>query len=161
MSHSTAPAPAGGGSAKNKAPAVGIGLLVLFVLALILFVFSKACSGGDSKKSPPADKNHTEAGRSQAPAYNYNPPTTRAVERPYLPRTFDIPATGLRKWLEPGAALYPKLGAVRVQTPSGKSFVDSPGVDRDGGDEPVAGFYIFTAEPPGATRKIEIYNHWE
>ena len=86
-----------------------------------------------------------------------------AISRPKTSQTFDIPEGGLRIWLEEAPAIYPKLGVIKITTPSGRVIKDTPGIDTYApGAEPFepAGWYIFHADPPGSTRKVEIYNRW-
>jgi len=97
--------------------------------------------------------------RADAESARTHPQSFVPAERPWTSRTFDVPAEGLRLWLEPGSARYPKLGGVKTQTPSGRLYVDLPGVDHDGMNNP-AGWFTFLPDPPRSKRKIEIYNRW-
>lgn len=87
------------------------------------------------------------------------PSRTIPVKSPKTPRTLEIPEGGLRIWLEEAPAIYPKLGPIQVDTPSGRSYVDTPGIDHYPGYEP-AGFYTFRSNPEGEKRSVQIYNRW-
>lgn len=95
-----------------------------------------------------------------------NPPSARViipVVRPRVPRTLEIPQEGLRIWLEESPAIYPKLGVIIIETPSGRIIYDQPGMDTfRPGSEPYepAGFYTFRPDPPESIRRVEIYNRW-
>ncbi len=108
-------------------------------------------------------KQKAEVEKAKAAAYAAaHPPAQRIIvraQRPWTSQTFDVPAGGLRLWLESGSARYPKLGGVLTHTSSGRSYVDQPGVDHDGMNNP-AGWFTFLPDPPGSKRKIEIYNRW-
>lgn len=87
------------------------------------------------------------------------PVVVKVRERLRTAQTLEIPQEGLRVWLEEAPAIYPKLGSIRVRTPSGRSYTDTPGVDYYPGYES-AGWYTFHPQPSGAERKVQIYNRW-
>ena len=127
------------------------GVIVVIVLLITATMGKRGCN----KK---AEEKEAKAAAERASA----PPTrhTVAAERPWTSRTFDdIPEHGLRLWLEQGSARYPKLGGVKTITSSGVVYVDLPGVDNDGMNNP-AGWFTFFPDPPGSRRGIEIYNRW-
>lgn len=99
------------------------------------------------------------AGTPPSPPTPAPPAMVTPAERAKTPRTFDVPQEGLRVWLEGSPEIFPKLGGVRVETPSGRSYIDLPGVDLYPGYEP-PGIYTFRPDPPGSERKVQIYNRW-
>lgn len=79
--------------------------------------------------------------------------------RQFTSQTFQIPEECLRVDLQEGPNFYPKGGGIKIITPSGKSFVDLPGVERNQSYEK-PGTWTFCPEPKKSVRAIEIYNWW-
>jgi hypothetical protein len=134
-------------------------LLFILLIAGTVLLFSLAKSSAEKAE---VEKKTTETKRVAAIEYARAHTQTKNVvpaERPWTTRTFDVPDEGLRLYLYAGSARYPKLGGVLTHTSSGVSYVDLPGVDHDGMNNP-DGWFTFLPNPPGSKRRIEIYNRW-
>jgi len=139
-------------------PAVILTVAMIVVATVGIFYFT--VSSSSSARKAQIQKQAAEL-KAQEDAKTH-PPVPRVLapaERLRTSRTFDIPAEGLRLWLEPGSDRYPLGGGVKTLTPSGRLYVDRPGVNFPG-ESNSAGWFTFLPDPLGSKRQIEIYNRW-
>ena len=131
----------------------------IFGAIVVVFLVLFTIGGIRSCNQETAETERLEAERKRKAATTTPTRSIVPVERPWTSRTFEVPEKGLRLWLEPGSARYPKLGGIKTHTSSGVIYVDLPGVNHNGMNNP-AGWFTFFPDPPGSERKIEIYNRW-
>jgi hypothetical protein len=141
-------------------PGLAIVLIFALVVGIFYFASSSAKTAKIKRETAKAEKAATQKAAAEYARLHPAPPKIVApVERPWTTRTFDVPTTGLRLYLYAGSVRYPKLGGVLTQTSNGKSYVDLPGIDHDGMNNP-DGWFTFLPDPLGSKRRIEIYNRW-
>jgi hypothetical protein len=137
------------------------GMLAVVIIVGLMWIFYLTISPKKATEveATKANAEKTTTTTTSTPATRSNTGSQDTTFRQKTSRMFQIPEECLHLDLEEGPDFYPKGGGIRITSPSSKSFVDMPGVDRKQAYEP-PGSWTFCAEPKGSVRKIEIYNKW-